>query len=122
MRQIIGISRRFQRFFTPLFHYELEAKEKLKVIETKAEPPNHQISLMTAFSSSLSHKLQTVSKIYERKGRRIKADAFGRGSISSREFARRLLGHTSSDKGTPWLKKGPSNVEAATSFLAESLK
>ncbi len=38
MRQIIGISQRFQRL--PLFH--ARGKEKLKVIETKAETADHQ--------------------------------------------------------------------------------
>ena len=41
MRQIIGISATIPTF-TPLFH-ELEAKEKLTVIETKAETADHQI-------------------------------------------------------------------------------
>ena len=40
MRQIIGISATIPTF-TPLFH-ELEAKEKLTVIETKAATADHQ--------------------------------------------------------------------------------
>ena len=77
MRQIIGISATIPTF-TPLFH-ELEAKEKLTVIETKAATADHQIFIpndLVAVNSSSSQQYHAqiadcIEKIYERKGGRM---------------------------------------------------
>ena len=77
MRQLIGISATIPTF-TPLFH-ELEAKEKLTVIETKAETADHQIFIpndLVAVNSSSSQQYHAqiadcIEKIYERKGGRM---------------------------------------------------
>ena len=77
MRQLIGISATIPTF-TPLFH-ELEAKEKLTVINTEKNHSNHHIFIpndLVAVNSSSSQQYHAqiarcIEQIYERKGGRM---------------------------------------------------
>jgi len=77
IRQLIGISATIPTF-TPLFH-ELEAKEKLTVINTEKNNSNHHIFIpndLVAVNSSSSQQYHVqiadcIEKIYERKGGRM---------------------------------------------------
>ena len=77
IRQLIGISATIPTF-TPLFH-ELEAKEKLTVIDTEKNNSNHHIFIpndLVAVNSSSSQQYHAqiascIEQIYERKGGRM---------------------------------------------------
>ncbi len=77
IRQLIGISATIPTF-TPLFH-ELEAKEKLTVINTEKNNSNHHIFIpndLVAVNSSSSQQYHAqiarcIEQIYERKGGRM---------------------------------------------------
>ena len=77
IRQLIGISATIPTF-TPLFH-ELEAKEKLTVINTEKNHSNHHIFIpndLVAVNSSSSQQYHAqiarcIEEIYERKGGRM---------------------------------------------------
>ena len=77
IRQLIGISATIPTF-TPLFH-ELEAKEKLTVINTEKNHSNHHIFIpndLVAVNSSSSQQYHAqiarcIEQIYERKGGRM---------------------------------------------------
>lgn len=77
IRQLIGISATISTF-TPLFH-ELEAKEKLTVIDTEKNNSNHHIFIpndLVAVNSSSSQQYHAqiascIEQIYERKGGRM---------------------------------------------------
>lgn len=77
IRQLIGISATIPTF-TPLFH-EVEAKEKLTVIDTEKNNSNHHIFIpndLVAVNSSSSQQYHAqiascIEQIYERKGGRM---------------------------------------------------